>query len=79
MLSKKSPITEVPIPAKPSITPRLLRITDAAHYLSATYTFVETLIREKAIPSVVVGKRHVIDVRDLDAYIENLKDEQSAA
>jgi excisionase family DNA binding protein len=55
------------------IVPRLLRIQDAARYLSATTWFVETLIREKEIPSLVLGKRRVIDVYDLDAWIEKQK------
>jgi excisionase family DNA binding protein len=59
----------------PLVPPRLLRITDAAQYLSCTYTFVETLIREKAVPSFVQGKRRVIDIRDLDSYIDRVKEE----
>jgi excisionase family DNA binding protein len=55
------------------VVPRLLRIQDAARYLSATTWFVETLIREKKIPSLVVGKRRVLDVLDLDAWVENEK------
>ncbi len=52
------------------LVPRLLRIQDAARYLSATTWFVETLLRENKIPSLIVGKRRVIDVIDLDAWIE---------
>jgi excisionase family DNA binding protein len=55
------------------LIPRLLRLQDAARYLSATTWFVETLIRERKIPSLVVGKRRVIDVLDLDAWIEKEK------
>lgn len=55
------------------LMPRLLRIQDAARYLSATTWFVETLIREKKIPSLIVGKRRVLDVVDLDAWIESEK------
>lgn len=55
------------------IIPRLLRIQDAARYLSATTWFVETLIREKKIPSLILGKRRVLDVYDLDAWIEKQK------
>lgn len=64
-------------PASPSlpvlIIPRLLRIQDAARYLSSTTWFVETLIREKQIPSLIIGKRRVIDINDLDAWIEKQK------
>jgi excisionase family DNA binding protein len=77
MASRKS-ANPVPAqaPATPAsrITPRLLRITDAADYLSCTYGFVETLMREKTIPVVVLGKRHLFDVRDLDAYVEQMKE-----
>lgn len=55
------------------VVPRLLRIQDAARYLSATTWFVETLIREKKIPSLILGKRRVLDVNDLDAWIEKEK------
>lgn len=61
------------IPAASGIAPRLLRIPDAAHYLSCTYGFMEALIREKTIPSWIQGKRRVIDIRDLDEYIERIK------
>ena len=55
------------------IAPRLLRIQDAARYLSATNWFVEELIRNNQIRSLVLGKRRVLDVRDLDAWIESEK------
>jgi len=61
------------ISSHPPIVPRLLRIQDAAKYLSATTWFVETLIRERKIPFLVLGKRYVIDSRDLDRWIENRK------
>jgi excisionase family DNA binding protein len=57
------------------IVPRLLRIPDAARYLSCTYSFVETLVREKTIPSFILGKRRVIDMVDLDAYVDRRKAE----
>jgi excisionase family DNA binding protein len=41
--------------------------------LGATNWFVEELIRNKQIRSLAVGKRRVIDVRDLDAWIESEK------
>lgn len=55
------------------VVPRLLRIQDAARYLSATTWFVETLIREKKIPSLILGKRRVLDVNDLNEWIERQK------
>jgi excisionase family DNA binding protein len=47
-----------------------LRIQDAAKYLSATPWQIETLLREKTIPSFVLGKRRVIDRLELDRYVE---------
>jgi predicted DNA-binding transcriptional regulator AlpA len=53
-----------------AIAPRLLRLTDAAFYLSSTTWFVEELVRTGKIRSRIIGKRRVIDIRDLDAWIE---------
>lgn len=53
--------------------PRLLRINEAADYLSATTWFVETLIRDGKIPHLILGKRRVIDIFDLDKWIEEQK------
>jgi excisionase family DNA binding protein len=47
-----------------------MRIQDAAKYLSATTWQVETLLREKIIPSFVLGKRRVVDQLELDRYVE---------
>jgi len=47
-----------------------MRIQDAAKYLSATTLQVETLLREKIIPSFVLGKRRVVDRLELDRYVE---------
>lgn len=60
-------------PITSTIVPRLLRIQDAARYLSSTTWFVETLIREKRVPSQIIGKRRVIDVHDLDIWIDSQK------
>jgi excisionase family DNA binding protein len=61
------------------VVPRLLRIQDAAKYLSATTWQVETLLREKTIPSFVLGKRRVIDRLELDRYVERRNAEAKAA
>src|SRR5438309_8094855 len=60
------------------VVPRLLRIHDAAKYLSATTWQVETLLREKAIPSFVLGKRRVVDRLELDRYVERRNAEAKA-
>ena len=59
-----------------SVVPRLLRIPEAAHYIGATNWFVEELVRENKITFLVVGKYRVIDVRDLDAWIDAEKGRQ---
>ena len=65
------PINEDPNGALPAIVvPRLMRIQDAAKYLSATTWQIETLLREKVIPSFVLGKRRVVDRLELDRYVE---------
>jgi excisionase family DNA binding protein len=53
--------------------PRLLNIQGVAHYLSSTRSFVLKLMRKKMIPFLIVGHRYVIDIRDLDAWIEKQK------
>ena len=52
------------------IVPRLLRIPEAAKYLSATTWQIETLLRDKVIPSFILGKRRVVDRLELDRYVE---------
>src|SRR2546422_10521743 len=65
------PVTEDPSGVLPAIVvPRLMRIQDAGKYLSATTWQVETLLREKIIPSFVLGKRRVVDRLELDRYVE---------
>src|SRR4051812_46416820 len=61
--------------ANSAIIPRLLRIQDVARYISATNWFVEELIRDKKIRFLVLGKRRVIDVNDLNDWIEMQKQE----
>ena len=53
--------------------PRLLRIAEAARYLSATPWFIRSLIWSRSIPFLQLGKRHLIDVRDLDSYVDSQK------
>jgi hypothetical protein len=65
------PVAEDPGGSLPAIVvPRLMRIQDAAKYLSATTWQVETLLREKPISSFVLGKRRVVDLLELDRYVE---------
>lgn len=52
------------------IIPRVLRIPDAAHYLSATTWFVEQLLTSGAVPSFIQGRQRVVDRLELDKYVE---------
>jgi excisionase family DNA binding protein len=63
----------VPVAVQASPAPRLLRISEAARYLSATPWLIRSLIWSRSIPFLKLGKRHVIDVRDLDAYVDSQK------
>ena len=58
---------------EPAPERRYLRIAEAAEYLNATPWFILTLIWKGEIPFILIGKRHVIDQRDLDTYMENAK------
>jgi len=60
-----------------SVPPRLLRIPEAAHYIGATNWCVEELVRAGRLRFLVVGKYRVIDVRDLDDWIEVEKERQA--
>jgi hypothetical protein len=62
----------------PVLPPRCLRIPDAAAYLSVTNWFMENLVREGTVRSFILGKRRVVDVRALDAYVDNLTTEGGA-
>lgn len=52
------------------VVPRLLRIQDAAKYLSATTWQIEMLLKDNVIPSFILGKRRVVDRLELDRYVE---------
>ena len=53
---------------------RLLPLRDAARYLGIGPTFFLELVRDKAIPKAkkIGVRRSVWDVRDLDAYVDDL-------
>jgi excisionase family DNA binding protein len=61
-----------------AIQPRLLTIAAAAFYLSSTCWFVEEATRSGKIPSMILGQRRVIDVRQLDEWIEHEKVRQQS-
>jgi excisionase family DNA binding protein len=79
-LKRVSPVVSIGLAASEpfQIVPRLLRIPEAAHYIGGTNWCVEELVRGKRIPFIVVGKYRVIDIRDLDAWIDAEKKVQLA-
>jgi excisionase family DNA binding protein len=58
------------------VVPRLFRVPQAAQYLGATNWFVEEQFRNGRIPFLTIGKYRVVDVRDLDAWIDAEKARQ---
>lgn len=52
---------------------RLLRVPQAAAYLSCTVHAVRQLGWSRAIPSLKIGKLVLFDKQDLDKYIEAQK------
>lgn len=71
--SKTRSAESAPSQRRFTVQPRLLRIPEAAAYLGATNWFVEELVRASLIPFLIVGKYRVIDVCDLDVWIEQEK------
>jgi excisionase family DNA binding protein len=56
-----------------TVSPRLYRLPDAAKYLSTSVWELRQRIREGDIPKIKLGKRFLLDRRDLDAFIESAK------
>lgn len=56
-----------------SINPRMLTIPMMAKYLSATNWFCEELIRNKQLPARKHGKSWVVDLHDINDWIEAQK------
>jgi len=52
------------------IAPRRLRIPDAAKYIAGSNWFVEEKLREGEIPFQWCGRHKVLDVRDLDEWVD---------
>jgi excisionase family DNA binding protein len=63
-----------------TIAPRLLRLKDAAEYLSMGTKALRHLINSKKLPYVQLGLNSpfLIDVRDLDKFIERHKVNEQA-
>ncbi|MFZ0232419.1 MAG: hypothetical protein WA306_09395 [Candidatus Acidiferrales bacterium] len=74
----KSEIDSTVESAPLSISPRLFRVIDTTKYLNCTIGFADALVRDRVLPVVILGKRHLIDKQDLDDYIDKLKSEGPA-
>ena len=56
------------------LPPRLLSYQAATAYLSLSYWSVRHMVVEGQIPHIKTGKRVLIDVKDLDEWIEKHKE-----
>ncbi len=57
---------------------RLLTIPEAAAYLSTTVWATRCLIWDGRLPRVRLGRRYLLDVRDLDELVEAMKQKEIA-
>jgi excisionase family DNA binding protein len=53
---------------------RLLTVNEAAVYLGSTTWFVRSLVWDRKLPKLKLGKRLVFDRVDLDKFIDALKE-----
>jgi excisionase family DNA binding protein len=59
------------------LTPRLLTVTQAAQYCSATVWSIRTLVWSKELPACVIGRRLLIDRSDIDTLIDKRLSERA--
>jgi excisionase family DNA binding protein len=52
---------------------RLLTLKETAHYLGRSVWSVRELIWKGSIPYIQDGRKHYLDIRDLETYIETHK------
>ncbi len=52
---------------------RLLTVNEAGHYISLGPWRIRTLIWSRQLPCVRLGRRVLVDLKDLDALIERCK------
>ena len=66
------------LPASSHGPPRLLEVSMVAHRLSAGERFVRRLILKKKLKAFRLGTRWRVDSRDLDAFIDGLREGKEA-
>jgi len=73
--AKTKPGSSQPAITKPSLAKRLLRVREAAEYLSISPWKLRRLIQDGLLPIVQAseGGAWRVDVRDLDVFIERNK------
>jgi excisionase family DNA binding protein len=64
---RKSPV--VPVSPSTDITPRLLTVKQAAHYVGCTVWHVRELYWSKAVLGFVAGRRLLLDRTSLDQWM----------
>ena len=57
-----------------TVAPRLFSLKRAAEYLGISYWTIRDYIFRGELPSVRLGRRVLVDVRDLDALVEKYKE-----
>jgi excisionase family DNA binding protein len=57
---------------------RMLSAKEASNYIGIGVTLLYHWISKGKIPVVKINSRTLIDVNDLDRFIDNLKDEQKS-
>jgi excisionase family DNA binding protein len=54
---------------------RILNVKEAANYLTISRSNLYLWLKSGKIPSYKLGGRRVVDVNDLNSFIDNLKNE----
>jgi excisionase family DNA binding protein len=57
-------------PPPPALTPRGLRIPDAANYMGVTPWYVEVVTRSGELPALKLGRHYTILREDLDGFLD---------
>ena len=71
MPSKKIPAVQQP--KTESVSPRGLRVADAAAYLGVTVFFIRDAVWKNQLPAMKLGRRLVIAREDLDRFLGQQK------
>jgi hypothetical protein len=64
-----------PVQSDTPLRPRLLNIRGAAQYLAASIWAIRTLCWNHDLPYLKIGHRILLDISDLDSYVERQKTE----